>query len=106
MGVSLVPRTDDADVYIVLDELQSGRVWRELDEGLANEATIIEWIIEGQFDHPVRVVAFNTAEGWSKDVTEDLGRKLLDMSRQGRVLGAAAGEFVERTTGEAVTAIV
>jgi hypothetical protein len=107
MSVSLVPRTDDVDVYLVLDELRTqGRVWREIDEGLANEAAVIEWIIESQFDHPVRVVAFNTAEGWSRDVSEDVARKLLDMSRQGRVLGAAACEFVERATGKAVTAIV
>jgi hypothetical protein len=106
MSVSLVPRTDDADVYLVLDELRTGRVWREIDEGLANEAAVIEWILEGKFDHPVRVVAFNSGEGWSRDVTEDVARRLLDMSRQGRVLGAAACDFVERATGEAVTAIV
>jgi hypothetical protein len=34
----------------VLDELRTGRVWREIDEGLANEVTVIEWIIEGQFN--------------------------------------------------------
>jgi hypothetical protein len=90
----------------VLDELRTGRVWREIDEGLANEVTVIEWIIEGQFNRPVRVVAFNSAEGWSRDVSEDVARKLLNMSRQGRVLGAAACDFVERATGEAVTAIV
>jgi hypothetical protein len=74
MSVSLVPRTDDADVYLVLDELRTGRVWREIDESLANEVTVIEWIIEGQFNHPVRVVAFNSTEGWSRDVSEDVAR--------------------------------
>lgn len=81
MSVSLVPRTDDVDVCLVLDELGTGRVWREIDEGLANEAAITEWIIEGQFNHPLRVIAFNSGEGWSRDVTEDVARKLLDMSR-------------------------
>ena len=37
-----------------------------------NEAAVTEWIIEGQFDHPVRVIAFNSGEGWSRDVTEDV----------------------------------
>ena len=106
MSVSLVPRTDDVDVCLVLDELRTGRVWREIDEGLANEAAITEWIIEGQFNHPLRVIAFNSGEGWSRDVTEDAARKLLDMSRQGRVLGSAACEFVERATGETATAVV
>jgi hypothetical protein len=106
MSVSLVPRTDDVDVYVVLDQLPSGRVWREFDEELAKEPTVVEWIIEGQFEQPVRIVAFNSAEGWSRDVTEDIALKLLDLSRQGRVLGAAAREFVERITGQTATAIV
>src|ERR1044071_192252 len=100
MSVSLVPRTDDVDVYLVLDELKThGTVWREMDEELADEAHVIEWIGNGEFNRPMRVIAFNTAEGWSRDVTEDIGRKLLGMSRQGRVLGSAAIEFVERVTG-------
>jgi hypothetical protein len=45
MSVSLVPRTDDVDVYVVLDQLRSGRVWREIDEELANEASVVEWVI-------------------------------------------------------------
>jgi hypothetical protein len=63
MPVSLVPRTGEADVYLVLDQLSSkDRVWREIDEELATEATIINWIADGQFNHPVRIVAFNTTE--------------------------------------------
>jgi hypothetical protein len=54
----------------------------------------------------VRIVAFNSAEGWSRDKTEDIALKLLDLSRQGRVLGAAAREFVERITGQVPTVIV
>lgn len=106
MSVSIVPRTDEVEVYVVLDQLHSGRVWREIDEELANESTVVEWIVEGQFDQPIRIVAFNSAEGWSKDVTEDIALKVLDLSRQGRVLGAAAREFVERITGQTATVIV
>jgi hypothetical protein len=106
MSVSLVPRPHDPDAYVVLDQLRSGRVWREIDEELANEAMVIEWIIEGQFEHPVRIVAFNSTDGWSRNVTEDIALKLLDLSRQGRVLGAAAREFVERITGQTATVIV
>jgi hypothetical protein len=54
MSASLVPRTDDVEVCVVLDQLQSGPVWREIDEELANETSVIEWIIEGQFDQPLR----------------------------------------------------
>jgi hypothetical protein len=115
MQASIIPRDTNesvhvsagADVYIVLDELSTqGRVWREVDAELANEAAVIEWIIEGQFEHPVCIVAFNTAEGWSKDVSENIALRLLELSRQGRVLGAAAIDFVERVTGQAVTVLV
>jgi hypothetical protein len=105
MSVSLVPRIGDADVYLVLDDLKTGRVWRELDEELATETTIIDWIADGQFSRPVQVVAFNTAEGWSRDVTAVIALRLLDMSREGRMLGSAARDFVERMTGTAPTLI-
>jgi hypothetical protein len=32
--------------------------------------------MEGQYSHPVRIVAFNTAEGWSRDVTVDIADEL------------------------------
>ena len=69
-----------------------GRAYRETDENEADETTIIENIINREYSHPVRVVAFNTHEGWSRDVTEEIALKLLDLSREGRVLGTAARE--------------
>jgi hypothetical protein len=65
----------------------------------ANEPTIIRWIIEGQFKRPLRVIAFNTEEGWSRDVTREIAEKMLDLNNAGTALGAAAREFVERVTG-------
>ena len=100
-GVSIVPRHDD--VYLVLDELSSlSRVWRELDEEHSNKQTVINMIAEGEFHRPMRVIVFNTDEGWSRDDTRDIGYELLDMTRDGRMLGNAALEFVERTTGHAL----
>ena len=34
-------------------------------------------IFPGQYGNAVRVVAFNTAEGWSWDVSEDIVREIL-----------------------------
>jgi hypothetical protein len=31
---------------------------------------------EGQYKDPARVVAFNTAEGWSQDVSADIAQEL------------------------------
>jgi|SRR5215467_9493835 len=101
---SLVPLYESNDVYLVLDELVTfGRVWRELSEEAANEQTVLELIANGEFHRPMRVIMFNTAEGWSRDETVAMGFKLLQMSHDGRVLGEAALELVERTTGQVPT---
>jgi len=103
-AASLVPLYENNDVYLVLDELGTfGRVWRELSEKSANEQTVLELIANGGFNRPMRVIVFNTAEGWSRDHTIAVGLKLLQMSHDGRMLGAVAREFVERTTGQVPT---
>ena len=104
--VSLVPLYEDNNVYMVLDELVTfGRVWRETSEEAANEQTVLNLIADGEFHHPVRVIVFNSAEGWCRDETAALGLKLLEMSREGRALGPAAIDFVERTTGQVPTVL-
>ena len=35
---------------------------------------MIEDIITGQYNDPSRIIAFNMAEGWARDVTEDVAR--------------------------------
>jgi hypothetical protein len=91
--------SESSDVYFVLDELPTfGRVWRELSEEAANKHTVLNLIANGEFADPVRVIAFNTAEGWSRDVTKDIAEALLergDLSQSakmfvGRVLNTAA----------------
>ena len=47
----------------------------ETDEADTDRATPIH-LLEGQYSSPVRVVAFNTAEGWSGDVTEEIAAEL------------------------------
>jgi len=37
---------------------------------------LIRDLIEDQYENPVRIVAFNTAEGWSRDVTIDIADEL------------------------------
>jgi hypothetical protein len=48
-----------------------------------DETSIIENIIDGEYSCPMRVVGFNTAEGWSRDVTEEIAARLLDLNAQG-----------------------
>jgi hypothetical protein len=75
MRTSPLAPGDDVTVHIVLNDFGPlGRAYVETDEAKADEATIIENILSGQYSHLVRVVAFNTVEGWACDVTEDIAR--------------------------------
>ena len=68
---------DDVDIYLVLDDFgQLGRSWREVDEERTDRETVIRDLLEGQYSNPLRVVAFNTAERWSCDVSEEIADEL------------------------------
>ena len=74
---SIVPDDTNRDVYLVLDDFgRLGRAWRETDEAGANRTTLVLNLLDGQYEDPVRIVAFNTAEGWSRDVTVDIADEL------------------------------
>ena len=74
---SIVPDDTNRDVYLVLDDFgRLGRAWRETNEAGANRTTLVLNLLDGQYEDPVRIVAFNTAEGWSRDVTVDIADEL------------------------------
>jgi hypothetical protein len=74
---SIAPHEQELGTYLVLDDLgEIGRAWREMDEYGANRERVIRYLVTGEFNHPVRIVAFNTSEGWSRDVTVDIADEL------------------------------
>jgi hypothetical protein len=74
---SIVPENADRDIYLVLDHFGIlGRAWRETDETDTNRAKLIQHLLDGQYENPARIVAFNTAEGWWRDVTDEIAREL------------------------------
>jgi hypothetical protein len=73
----IAPNGQEQDIYLVLDDFGSlGRAWRETDEAGANRSTLVRNLLDGQYENPVRIVAFNTVEGWSRDVTVDIADEL------------------------------
>jgi hypothetical protein len=95
----------DFEVCIVLDDFGRFRVCREADENDANRETVIRDVIGGQYQNPSRIVAFNTAQGWSRDITEDVAREIVERAaRKGETLSKAAEQFVEWATGESIPA--
>jgi hypothetical protein len=97
----LVPEFDLA-MHVVLDGFgTAGRVYRETDEERARLNTVIDDFLTGQFNRPVRDVVFNTAEGWSRDVSEDVAWEVLRRAtNEGRSLPATTHGFVEFHVGE------
>ena len=102
---SIVPNLDH-EVYLVLDDVgELGRTWREAGDDEADKENTLRRIADGQFTNPVRVVAFNTAEGWARDVTEDLAWEMLGRAaRNAELLSPAAVSFIEWATGEGAPA--
>jgi hypothetical protein len=96
---SLAPdeQPHDVTIYVVLNDFgQLGRAYVETDEAAADEQTVVNNISDCEYSNPVRVVAFNTAEGWSRDVTEDIARALLEQEARNSDLSESAKRFVER----------
>jgi hypothetical protein len=100
----LVPKlTDNVTVHIVLNDFgKLGRAYVETDEAEADEWTVVSNIMDGEYSNPARIVAFNIAEGWSRDVTEAIAQAVLERGRSENHFSKAAKEFVERTLGEIV----
>jgi hypothetical protein len=96
---SIVPPGNDQDVYLVLDDFRDwhAQVWRETDVEDTDLEKLIEDLLDGQYSNPVRIVAFNTAEGWSRDVSEEVAQILSQRcAEQRRDLVSSVQEFVDR----------
>ena len=73
----LVPYGADQTVYLVVDSFSaSGTVYRETEIERADFETIIADFLTGQFNDPVRVIAFNTLEHWSDDVSQAIASEI------------------------------
>jgi hypothetical protein len=100
---SIVPRGDDQNVYLVVDDFGgNGRSWREADVETTDLETVIQDLMTGQYNNPIRVVGFNTAAGWSRDVSADVAhekRQRCDL--QLREVPAGIREFISQHTARA-----
>jgi hypothetical protein len=73
----VVPYGADQTVFLVVDRLtRLGHVCPESEIERTNFETIIDDFMSGQFNDPIRVVAFNTLEHWSKDVSREIAAEI------------------------------
>jgi hypothetical protein len=89
---------NDVTAYIVVEDFgHLGRAFRETDLAEADPATIVRNMISGEYGDPLRVVAFNTAEGCSRDVSEEVAYDVLDRAYDAdTTLSAGAKRFIDR----------
>jgi len=101
IGVSppLVPYGADQTTYLVVDGIGAGGACRETELERPDLDAVIADLVAGQFSAPVRVIAFNTLEHWSRDISREVAgeiRMLCDI--EGIAVPEHIGDFVERYT--------
>ena len=88
------------DVYLVLDDFGLGCAWRETNVEDTDLEAVINDLLEGQYSNPVRVIAFNLSEGWVRDVSDDVARKLRQRcAYKDRELPDSLHQLVEQAVG-------
>ena len=99
---NIVPYGADQTLYLVVDGFGDGTSRRELEiERTDLEAAIGELML-GQFNDPVRVIAYNTLEHWSEDVSAEIAFEIQSRcDMDGRDLPEHIKDFVERSTHRA-----
>jgi hypothetical protein len=74
---SIVPGGETTTVYLVVDNLgRLGTVWGAVDVEATDYETVFRDLLSGQYSNPIRIVSFNTAEGWSRDVSSEVAEDL------------------------------
>jgi hypothetical protein len=72
-----VPYGADETIYLVVDRLgRRDGLDREIEVERPDVETIIAELISGRFNDPIRVVAFNTLEHWTKDISAEIAAEI------------------------------
>jgi hypothetical protein len=89
---------NDTDVYIVIEDFGvGGRSFLETDLAHADRDTIVRNFISGQYKDALQVVSFNTAVGWSRDVSEDIAGDVIDRAYDANeTLTEGTKRFIDR----------
>jgi uncharacterized NAD-dependent epimerase/dehydratase family protein len=79
----------------------AGSAWREADVTTADLETVIQDLLAGEYRRPLRVVAFNTTQHWSEDVSRDIASEIQRRcDLQLTDVPSHLAEFVDRYAGQ------
>ena len=83
----------DQTVYFVIDRFgKFSSVYRETEVERTDLEKVITDLMSGQFNDPIRVVAFNTLEHWTEDVSNDIA---LEIQTRCDIEGVAVPEHIQ-----------
>jgi hypothetical protein len=51
-------------------------------------------MLDGQYEDVVRIIAFNTAQGWSRDVTENIANELRETCSERGEMPVSIQDFI------------
>jgi hypothetical protein len=92
---------NDQSFYLVIDRIGKDDIlFHETSLERTDLESVIKDLRNGHYDDPLRVVAFNTDEKWSQDVSEDVARELqrrADLACED--LSSPVQDFVNRLLG-------
>lgn len=92
----IVPYGADETVFVVIDNPGApGNVHRQVE--CIDLDAAISALMRGQFSDPVQVVAFNTLEHWTKDMSADVANEIVARCDiEGVPMPEHLGDFVRR----------
>jgi hypothetical protein len=95
------PHSDFETVYLVMDSFGAlGAAYRETDVERTNRETLIADLMSGEFNAPIRVIAFNMIGHWADDVSRQIAeeiQKRCDLA--GEPVPECTQDFVEDHAG-------
>ena len=101
MDRSVPDYPDDVTIYLVVNDFGNfGKAYVETDIAEADREAIIRNFISGQYSNALFVVAFNTVEGWSRDVSENIANEVLERAFDAdENLSQDTKRFIDRHVG-------
>jgi len=91
----------DADIHLVLCRFgRAGLAYVETDPAEADATTVIQNLLYGRYGEPLRVVALNVSESWSRDVSEVMAYRVREIAeREHYELTLGTLDFIEAHIG-------
>jgi hypothetical protein len=92
---SIVPDSTGTIFISLLEDFgRHGQAWRETNDTESDRRALIEDMLDGQYEDVVRIVAFNTSQGWSLDVTESIANELRETCSERGEMPDSVEDFI------------